>query len=36
MMAILIISGTFLSKEVLLGYPLGFYDKTWLLLMIII
>jgi hypothetical protein len=28
------ISGTFLSEEVLLRYQLGFYDKTWLLLMI--
>jgi hypothetical protein len=34
MMAILMISGTFLSKDVLLGYQLVFYDKAWLLLMI--
>jgi hypothetical protein len=34
MMAILIVSGTLLFEEVLLGYQLGLYDKTWLLLMI--
>jgi hypothetical protein len=34
MMAILMISGTFLFEEVFLGYQLVFYDKTWLLLMI--
>jgi hypothetical protein len=34
MMSILMVSGTFLSEEVLLRYQLGFYDKIWLLLMI--
>jgi hypothetical protein len=33
-MTILMISGTYLTEEVLLGYQLGFYDKTQLLLMI--
>jgi hypothetical protein len=28
------VSGIFLSEEVLLGYQLGLYGKTWLLLMI--
>jgi hypothetical protein len=34
MMATPMVSGTFLSEEVLLGYQLEFYDKTWLPLMI--
>jgi hypothetical protein len=28
------VSGTFLSEMVFLGYQLGFYDKTWLPLLI--
>jgi hypothetical protein len=34
-MFILMVYGTFLSEEGPFGYQLGFYDKSWLLLVTI-